>query len=135
PSEPPSLPPVFASEAKKPAELPKPTTPSRQAAVAPKSTVPLPPKQMVPAAKQMVPAAKQMAPAAKQPPAQRQLSKPEPAKPQKPELVARGKSSNGVASIEDIIAAAERDRGEAAAPRGIEIKPRPPKSQPVLVKS
>src|SRR5216110_873324 len=52
-SEPPSLPPVFASEAKKPAELPKPTTPSRQVAVAPKSTVPVPPKQMVPAAKQM----------------------------------------------------------------------------------
>jgi hypothetical protein len=133
-SEPPSLPPVFASEAKKPAELPKPSTPSKQGAVAPKSTVPVPPKQMVPAAKQMVPAAK-MAPAAKQPPAQRQLSKPEPAKPQKPELVARAKSGNGVASIEDIIAAAERDRGEAAAPKGIEIKPRPPKSQPVLVKS
>src|SRR6478752_5681688 len=41
-SEPPSLPPVFASEAKKPAELPKPAAPKAAAA---------PPKQPTPAAK------------------------------------------------------------------------------------
>ncbi len=114
-AEPPSLPPVFATEAKRPAELPKPAAPSRQQAAS---------------------APRQAVSAAKQPPVQKQLTKPEPAKPApRPELVAKGKSSNGVASIEDIIAAAERDRGPQAAPKGLEIKSRPPKSQPMLVKS
>jgi hypothetical protein len=110
-AEPPSLPPVFATEAKKPAELPKPAAPSRQAAPLPKPA----------------------APAAKPPAAQKQLTKGEPIRAAKPELVAKGKS-NGAASIEDIIAAAERDR-EPPAPRGPELKARPPKSQPILVKS
>jgi hypothetical protein len=106
-SEPPSLPPVFASEAKKPAELPKPA-----------------------GAKPAAP--KQATPAAKAPPAQKQLPKAaEPSRPAKPELVA--KKANGAASIEDIIAAAERDRAPAPA-KGPELKARPPKSQPMLVK-
>ncbi len=99
-AEPPSLPPVFAAEAKKPAAEPKA-------------------------------AAKSNAPAAKQPPAQKALPKAEPPRPPKPELVAKNKADNS-ASIEDIIAAAERDR-EPSPPRP-ESK-RPPKSQPVLVKS
>jgi hypothetical protein len=111
-AEPPSLPPVFASEAKKPIELPKPAAPKSPAA-APKLT----------------------APAAKALPSQKQLPKAaEPQRPAKPELVAKGKANgaaNGSASIEDIIAAAERDRAPAKAP---ETKARPPKSQPVLVK-
>ena len=109
-AEPPNLPPVFATEAKKPAELPRPA----------------------PAAKQAAPAPKQAASAAKSAPAQKQLPKSEPARPPKPELVARSKG-NGAASIEDIIAAAERDR-EPPAARAPETKARPPKSQPVLVK-
>ncbi|MBN9346667.1 MAG: hypothetical protein J0I48_10790 [Devosia sp.] len=108
-SEPPSLPPVFAAEAKKPvAELPKP------------------------AAKPAAPAPKAAIPAAKQPPVQKALPKAEPPRAPKPELVARSKT-NGTASIEDIIAAAERDR-EPPAPKAPEIKNRPPKSQPMLVK-
>jgi hypothetical protein len=87
----PSLPPVFASEAK-PKPAPKPAAePPKAKAEAPK-------------------------PAAK----------PEPA---------RGKQ--GSSSIEDIIAAAERDRTPEAPPavtaKAPEIKSRPPKSQPVLV--
>jgi hypothetical protein len=58
----------------------------------------------------------------------------ETAKPAAKPEPARGKPSN---SIEDIIAAAERDRTPAASPpmtaKAPEIKSRPPKSQPVLV--
>jgi hypothetical protein len=100
-ADPPSLPPVFAAEAKKPAAEAK--TP-----------------------------AKAQIPAGKHPPAQKALPKAEPARPHKPELVAKGKTDNS-ASIEDIIAAAERDR-EPVPPKAAEAK-RPPKSQPVLVKS
>jgi hypothetical protein len=68
-------------------------------------------------------------------------AKPEPVKPApRPEAPARGPApkSNGVPnnSIEDIIAAAERDRGRedaSVSPKAPEIRSRPPKSQPVLV--
>jgi hypothetical protein len=92
---PPTLPPVFASEARAKA----------------------PPKPVAEAARPAEPKAK-----------------PEPAKPAARAEPQKGKS-NGGSSIEDIIAAAERDREEAPAPipTGIEIKSRPPKSQPVLV--
>ena len=96
-AEPPSLPPVFAAEARKPAAEAK--TP-----------------------------AKSNAAAGRHPPAQKALPKAEPARPPKPELVAKSKTDDS-ASIEDIIAAAERDRQPAT-----EAK-RPPKSHPVLVKS
>jgi hypothetical protein len=92
PAAPPTLPPVFAAEAKA-----KP----KVAAEAPKA-------KPEPAAK----------PAANRPAAK-----------------ANGAAPQGN-SIEDIIAAAERDRTPAAPPpaaRGPEIKSRPPKSQPVLV--
>ena len=106
-AEPPSLPPVFAAEAKKPvAELPKPA-----------------PKATAPASKTTVTVAK--------PTVQKALPKAEVPRPPKPELVAKSKS-NGTASIEDIIAAAERDRASAP-PKAADNK-RPPKSQPVLVK-
>jgi hypothetical protein len=106
-AEPPSLPPVFAAEAKKPvAELPKPAA-----------------KAAAPSGKTTVTVAK--------PTVQKALPKAEPPRPSKPELVARNKS-NGAASIEDIIAAAERDRAPAI-PKPAEAK-RPPKSQPMLVK-
>lgn len=106
-AEPPSLPPVFAAEAKKPvAELPKPA-----------------PKATAPASKTTVTVAK--------PTVQKALPKAEVPRPPKPELVAKSKS-NGTASIEDIIAAAERDRAPAP-PKAADNK-RPPKSQPVLVK-
>ena len=73
--------------------------------------------------------------------AARAEAKPEPVKPApKPEAPVRGHApkSNGVPnnSIEDIIAAAERDRGREDAPvspKAPEIRSRPPKSQPVLV--
>jgi hypothetical protein len=95
PAAPPTLPPVFASEAKKPVQKP--------AAEAPK------------------PAAKTEPP------------KHAPARP----AGAAGKANGAVRtnSIEDIIAAAERDRGAATSgqAKGPEIKARPPKSQPVLV--
>ena len=109
-AEPPSLPPVFAAEAKKPvAELPRPAP--KAISTAPKPT----------------------APAAKLPPAQKALPKAEPAPPPRSELAGKTRP-NGSASIEDIIAAAEWDRGPAAPPAP-EIKHRPPKSQPVLVRS
>lgn len=101
-AEPPSLPPVFAAEAKK-----------------------APPEQRTPPAPKAAP--KPEAP------------RPEAAKPAKPEIVAKkpanGRASNGNASIEDIIAAAERDRetSDAKPVRAPEIKARPPKSQPILV--
>ncbi len=68
-------------------------------------------------------------------------AKPEPVKPSpRPEAPVRGPTpkSNGVPnhSIEDIIAAAERDRsreGAPVSPKAPEIRSRPPKSQPVLV--
>ncbi|MEO6013172.1 MAG: hypothetical protein ABIQ30_06255 [Devosia sp.] len=87
PQSPPNLPPVFASEARKPKPEPKPEPEA-------------PPMR-----------------------AEARPTKPEP----------KGRPINGSNSIEDIIAAAERDRGPAATPRGPEIKARPPKSQPVLV--
>ena len=95
PQSPPTLPPVFAAEARsKPAAKPAAEAPARVEA------------------------------------------KPEPVKPGP----ARGPTpkSNGVPnnSIEDIIAAAERDRGREDAPvsaKAPEIRSRPPKSQPVLV--
>jgi len=100
-SEPPSLPPVFAAEARKsaPAE-----SKSGQKQIAGKVDVPRP------------------------------AAKPELAKP--PPIAAKGKgAANGSASIEDIIAAAERDRQpqDKAIVRAPEFKSRPPKSQPVLV--
>lgn len=98
-SEPPSLPPVFAAEARKQIEPPKP-----------------PVKSASPTQKQI--AAKLAEPSAK---------------PQKAEPVAKGKSANGVASIEDIIAAAERDREPSPSPKAPEVKSRPQKSQPILV--
>jgi hypothetical protein len=101
---PPTLPPVFAAEAK-------------AAKSGPKGMPDGPPKMAV--------------------------TKPEPPKPAKPEPVKaappkpNGKA-NGSASIEDIIAAAERDRGappQDMAAKSPDLKTRPPKSQPVLVKS
>ena len=91
-AEPPSLPPVFAAEAKRPVVEPK-----------------APPRAAKSESSKVAPAPK-------------------------------GKgAANGTASIEDIIAAAERDRdepeAEQVAPPVPEFKPRPPKSQPVLVKS
>lgn len=99
----PTLPPVFAAEAKpkaaaKPAVEPAPKAAAKTVAEAPKkANGAAEPKVVKPAAK-----------------------------------------ANPGASIEDIIAAAERDRGgdeeHAAAPeKGPELKARPPKSQPVLV--
>ena len=100
PQSPPTLPPVFAAEAR------------AKAAVKPAAEAPA-----------------------------RAQAKPEPVKPApRPEAPARGPApkSNGVPnnSIEDIIAAAERDRGREDAPgsaKAPEIRSRPPKSQPVLV--
>ncbi len=104
PPPPPSLPPVFAAEAKKPVELPKPAV----------KAAPAKPTQKQIAAK-LVEAGKQ--------------TKPEP-------IVAKGRAAaNGSsASIEDIIAAAERDRETpASAKPALETKSRPQKSQPMLV--
>ncbi len=97
PAAPPNLPPVFASEAKKPAPKPE----AEPEPVKAKAEPPKPPQQPI----------------------------------VRPEPVAKGKAAaNGTASIEDIIAAAERDR-QPALPKASDIKSRPPKSQPVLVKS
>ena len=84
-------------------------------------------------------AAEAKRPAAEPKSGQKQLTgKTEPAaKPKAEPVAAKGKSaSNGSASIEDIIAAAERDRQPAEqrpALRAPETKSRPTKSQPVLV--
>jgi hypothetical protein len=77
-------------------------------------------------------------PAPKPAPAEAAKPKVEPQKPVKLGGRANGAMpgpANGGASIEDIIAAAEKDRGEAeeAPAKAAEAKARPPKSQPVLV--
>ena len=114
-AEPPSLPPVFAAEARKAPEA----------------------RKVVPEPK----AAPKQATADAEPEAERQPERtPRPVRPEPIAAKAKAKSSS---SIEDIIAAAESTRGpqeeedEAAAPplptRAPEFKSRPPKSQPVLV--
>ncbi len=103
-SEPPSLPPVFAAEARKSAPA---DSKGGQKQIAGKVDVPRP------------------------------AAKPDFSRPARPEpIAAKGKgATNGSASIEDIIAAAERDRQpqDRSIIRAPEFKSRPPKSQPVLV--
>ncbi len=106
-SEPPTLPPVFAEEAKKPAP---------KAAPRPE---PKPESKPEPVAHKPEPVAHKAKPA----------PRPEPAHSPEP---APDEAADDTASIEDIIAAAERDRAPAPV-KAPELKSRPPKSQPVLV--
>lgn len=103
PPAPPTLPPVFAEEAKKPAHKPD----SKPEPVAHRSE---------PAAHKPAPVAHKPAPHGEAP---------------------HDDAADDTASIEDIIAAAERDRAPAPAKaadvKAPELKSRPPKSQPVLV--
>jgi len=106
---PPTLPPVFAAEAR----VARPAVKSAAAAEAP-AAKPQPPKPAVP-------------------------PRTAPPKPEAPRQAAAAKAASArpTSSIEDIIAAAERDRKvpaeEPVATRAPEIKSRPPKSAPVLV--
>src|SRR5690606_21252096 len=59
------------------------------------------------------------------------------AEPEAESVAAKGKPTNApvTASIEDIIAEADDDEAEVVPAKAPEIRQRPPKSQPVLVKS